>query len=138
MTVLQALPAFEDNYIWCYRGNEGGSIVVDPGDAGPVLAAIADGLRIEAIFITHHHNDHTGGNLELKEKYGCVVTGPRADHDRIAGQQSPFLFVHSLSGGDRTACRGINCCRVLVVTITPLPRFRVSQFDGCGADECRW
>lgn len=83
MTVLQALPAFEDNYIWCYRGSEGGSIVVDPGDAGPVLAAVADGLRIEAIFITHHHNDHIGGLSTLRTRFPVPVYGP-AD-ERISG-----------------------------------------------------
>lgn len=88
MTVLQALPAFEDNYIWCYRGSEGGSIVVDPGDAGPVLAAMADGLRIEAIFITHHHNDHIGGLNALRAASTGPVFGPADDRipgiDRIA------------------------------------------------------
>lgn len=83
MTVLQALPAFEDNYIWCYRGSDGGSIVVDPGDAGPVLAAIADGLRIGAIFITHHHNDHIGGLDALRAVFSGPVYGP--EDGRIAG-----------------------------------------------------
>jgi hydroxyacylglutathione hydrolase len=34
---------------------------------------------------THHHGDHAGGNLELKERTGCIVVGPRADAARIPG-----------------------------------------------------
>ncbi|WP_395770243.1 hydroxyacylglutathione hydrolase [Arenimonas sp.] len=83
MTVLQALPAFEDNYIWCYRGSEGASIVVDPGDAGPVLGAVADGLRIEAVFITHHHNDHICGLSALRGAFTGTVFGP--EDERIPG-----------------------------------------------------
>ena len=60
-----AIPAFTDNYIWYYRNPHGGSIVVDPGDAGPVLRAVQEGLSIEAVFITHHHHDHIGGLAEL-------------------------------------------------------------------------
>lgn len=83
MSALLALPAFEDNYIWCYRGSAGTSVVVDPGDAGPVLASMAEGLRIEAIFITHHHNDHIGGLNALREVFSGPVFGP-ADA-RISG-----------------------------------------------------
>jgi len=43
------------------------------------------GLDLDFILNTHHHWDHTGGNLELKEKYKCTVVGPAADRDRIPG-----------------------------------------------------
>lgn len=62
---LTALPAFQDNYIWTLVGADGGAIVVDPGQAAPVLAAAAQGLRPSAILITHHHDDHIGGVAEL-------------------------------------------------------------------------
>ena len=41
--------------------------------------------RLDYIFNTHHHYDHTGGNEELKAKYGCQVIGPKADEGRIPG-----------------------------------------------------
>lgn len=43
------------------------------------------GLNLDYILNTHHHWDHTGGNVELKQKYSCMVVGPLADKDRIPG-----------------------------------------------------
>ncbi len=60
--------------------------VVDPSVAAPILeAAQREGWRITHILNTHHHNDHTGGNREIKEATGCTIIGPRADRDRIPG-----------------------------------------------------
>ena len=50
------IPAFNDNYIWCLH-NEQYAVVVDPGDADPVLAFCKDNdLALAAILITHHHH----------------------------------------------------------------------------------
>ena len=46
---LLPLPAFDDNYIWALTGDPGAALIVDPGDAAPVLAAAAEGLRIAGI-----------------------------------------------------------------------------------------
>jgi hydroxyacylglutathione hydrolase len=84
---IEQIPTRTDNYVYLIRESGQGKVaVVDPSDAEPVIAALDRlGWRLTDIINTHHHNDHTGGNLELKEKYGCRVTGPRADRDRIAG-----------------------------------------------------
>jgi len=59
---IDALDAFSDNIIWAFREPSGGVVVVDPGDAAPVLAYLHDqGLWLEAVWITHHHQDHVGG-----------------------------------------------------------------------------
>lgn len=79
MQELTALPAFTDNYIWCYRNTAGESIVVDPGDAQPVLRAVEAGMRIKAIFITHHHPDHTGGLALLRDRFKVPCFGPKDD-----------------------------------------------------------
>ena len=84
---IEQIPTRKDNYVYLIRESGQGRVaVVDPSDAEPVIAALGRlGWTLTDIVNTHHHNDHTGGNLELKEKYGCRITGPRADRDRIAG-----------------------------------------------------
>lgn len=71
-----ALPAFSDNYIWA-MACDGRALVVDPGDAGVVEDWLArTGLRLDAILLTHHHPDHTGGVAELKAAHPARVFGP--------------------------------------------------------------
>ncbi|WP_242108172.1 hydroxyacylglutathione hydrolase [Luteimonas aquatica] len=77
---LQALPAFADNYIWTLRGGDGRAVIVDPGDAGPVEAAAAQGLEPAGILLTHHHDDHIGGVLELRRRWPDLpVLAPAED-----------------------------------------------------------
>ncbi|MFC3551207.1 hydroxyacylglutathione hydrolase [Lysobacter cavernae] len=59
---LTPLPALRDNYIWIAAHDGGGpAVIVDPSEAGPVLAAAAAGLEPAGILLTHHHPDHIGG-----------------------------------------------------------------------------
>ncbi len=79
---ISGIPAFDDNYIWFIHGlpekhADQQIIIVDPGDSAPVIQAIEqDKLTPKAIFITHHHGDHTGGVSSLVEKYQLPVYGP--------------------------------------------------------------
>lgn len=81
---VRPIPALEDNYVWiCDDGHR--AIVVDPGDAGPVIECLQrDGLELDAILLTHHHADHTAGAPALADAFPAArVIGP---HDgRIAG-----------------------------------------------------
>lgn len=95
MLQIDAIPAFTDNYIWLMRrGNR--AVVVDPGDAVPVLRELsARNLDLEAILITHWHPDHIGGLKQLLAHKAVPVYGPRAEAARI-----PQL-TQQLDDGDR-------------------------------------
>ena len=74
-TLLQVwpIPAFDDNYIWCIHDGQS-ALVVDPGDAGPVLQYLEqERLTLSGILITHDHADHTGGILQLLQLLGSSI-----------------------------------------------------------------
>lgn len=83
---LTSIPALQDNYIWVLNDDAGRCLIVDPGEAAPVLAAIAqNGWQPEAILLTHHHNDHTGGVPELLARYpDLAVYGPEETREKGA------------------------------------------------------
>jgi hydroxyacylglutathione hydrolase len=85
--IIRQIPVLNDNYVYLAHEPESGmTAVVDPAVAPPILAAAAAlGWRITHILNTHHHADHTGGNLAIKDATGCTIVGPRADRDRIPG-----------------------------------------------------
>jgi hydroxyacylglutathione hydrolase len=75
---ISPIKAFNDNYIWCLH-NQTHCVVVDPGDAAPVLAYCEKNqLTLSAILITHHHWDHTGGIDALLAVFPDIpVYGPQ-------------------------------------------------------------
>lgn len=78
---IHPVPAFNDNYIWAIEQDKQ-CLVVDPGDATPVLAYLDQKqLSLSGILITHHHADHTGGLKTLLSKFpDCPVYGPEGNH----------------------------------------------------------
>jgi len=96
---LQSLPALTDNYIWMLSADDGRALVIDPGDADPVLAASELGLQPVGILLTHHHADHIGGTAALLGRWPHLpVIAPQ--DDRIA------LATRQVGHGDRVAVEG--------------------------------
>lgn len=81
------LPALSDNFIYVLHDPvESKTAVVDPAEAEPVLRFLAEkSWPLDFILNTHHHRDHVGANLPLKEKTNCVVVGSKRDAKRIPG-----------------------------------------------------
>lgn len=81
MLEISAIPAFTDNYIWLIkRPNTKACLVVDPGEAAPVLALLEkDDLALAGILITHHHTDHIGGVAEITAAFPVPIYGNAHD-----------------------------------------------------------
>lgn len=86
------VPAFADNYIWLVS-NGRDAVAVDPGEAAPVRAYLAQrGWRLSAILLTHHHADHVGGVVQLRGEASIPVYGPSAE--------AIEEVTHPVAGGD--------------------------------------
>jgi hydroxyacylglutathione hydrolase len=86
MTVTaQAIPILSDNYAWLLRDDQSGfTAIVDPAEEGPIVAAIeAAGGRLDAILLTHHHDDHIAAVEPIRARYGARVIGATADAHRL-------------------------------------------------------
>ena len=79
------LPCLADNYcVLLHDHGSGQTAAIDAPHAATITAALSErGWRLNHIFITHHHTDHTAGIAELKRHYGASVTGPGAEAERI-------------------------------------------------------
>jgi hydroxyacylglutathione hydrolase len=84
---IELVPCSKDNYAYLLHDEDTGTVgVVDPSEAAPVIEALSrKNWNLTYILNTHHHDDHIGGNAELKERYGAKVIGSAVDKDRIPG-----------------------------------------------------
>jgi hydroxyacylglutathione hydrolase len=106
MLAIMPVACLSDNYAYLIHDPDNGlCAVVDPSEPAPVERALAErGWRLTHVLNTHHHLDHTGGNIPLKEKFGAEIVGPGKDRERIAGidtgvdESAPWRF------GTRAVC----------------------------------
>ena len=104
------VPVLSDNYSWLvHDADSGETMVVDPGEAQPVLdAAAARGWTITQVWNTHWHPDHVGGNGAIVAATGASVTGPEAERAKIGHLD------HGVGEGD-TVTLGTHRAAVLAV-----------------------
>ena len=102
MLKIFSISAFKDNYIWLLQeANSPYCVVVDPGDAQPVLEyLLANRQQLAAILITHHHADHCGGVATLLEHFSVPVYGPAGESITTVNQ--------SVANGDKVNLPAIN------------------------------
>lgn len=115
------VPAFNDNYIWLLH-RDACAVVVDPGDAAPVEAALTEhGLRLTAILVTHHHADHQGGVAALAERWQAAVYGPAAE--------SITALTHPLRGGEEVNLPAL-AARFAVLAVPGHTRAHLAYLSG--------
>ncbi|HKJ89224.1 MAG TPA: hydroxyacylglutathione hydrolase [Gammaproteobacteria bacterium] len=108
-TPVALIPALRDNYVALLHSPNGRNVaIIDPSEAEPVIRYLeAHDLQPVAIFNTHHHPDHVGGNRELQKTYDLPVYGAAEDRDRIPG------LTHPMYEGDRVTPAGLDRAGVI-------------------------
>lgn len=78
-----------------HNGQE--ALVVDPGDASPVIQTLnQNGLKLKAILVTHRHADHIAGIADLQPYLDGPIYGPESlqnsgiNHPVYEGDQIHF------------------------------------------------
>ncbi len=84
---MRQFMCLSDNYgVLIHDPRTGATASIDAPDAEAVERELKKfGRQLTHIFTTHHHADHVGGNLRLKELFGCQIIGPKAEADKIPG-----------------------------------------------------
>lgn len=96
------VPTLKDNYSYVLIDEARRSaLLIDPAEPGPVLDFLdQQALKPEAIWITHHHRDHTGGISGILQRYSNLpVICSRRDKDRV-------FNTRTVSEGDRLEFAG--------------------------------
>jgi len=84
---VHQIPCLDDNYGYLIHEPASGlTATIDTPEVTPINEALAEkGWKLTHILNTHHHFDHAGGNVALKQQWGCTVVGAANDAERIPG-----------------------------------------------------
>ena len=106
MPQIEIIPCLSDNYAYLIKSGDQ-CAVVDPSEPEPVRAALAStGWKLTHILNTHHHLDHTGGNLALKEETGALVVGPGKDAARTWAPREAIICLFTDGVTEALGVRG--------------------------------
>lgn len=99
MLTIHQFPCLSDNYGYLAHDKiSGATAAIDTPDADKYLEEAANkGWTISAIWNTHWHPDHAGGNLKIKEATGCEIIGPKGEAEKIPGLD------RAIGGGEQVA-----------------------------------
>ena len=102
---IRQIPCLADNYGYLIRDVASGAVAaIDTPDVNAINDALAnEGWTLTHILNTHHHWDHAGGNLALKDKWQCEIVGPRNEADKIPGLDRPVGDGDIVAFGESTA-----------------------------------
>lgn len=105
MLEVYQFPCLSDNYGYLIHDAKNQlTATIDTPEVAPINAALeAKGWKLTHILNTHHHFDHAGGNLELKEQWGCTIVGSGPDASRIPGIDVHVGDGDTYTFGDYTA-----------------------------------
>lgn len=88
---VHKIPTLKDNFVFVIA-NQGRAIVIDPGEASPVLEFLKiNKLVCETVLITHHHWDHTNGVAEIAKEFNCDIYGPLKEESHLSYKDTKFL-----------------------------------------------
>ena len=84
MLEIKIIKCLEDNYSYLLKDKKTNLVaVVDPSEFKTVDEEINKNYKkLDFILNTHHHFDHVGGNLKLKDKYNLLIAGNENDKKR--------------------------------------------------------
>ncbi len=109
-------------------------LLIDTGQSHAkkeILRTVAE-LNVGQLFITHHHEDHSGNIEAIKAKFGCSVSASALCCE-IMKDPPPISFAQKLVWGSRPS----NCDLVPIVSDyleTPNHRFTIIPIPGHASD----
>lgn len=102
---VHQFPCLNDNYGFLIHDADANvTAAIDTPEAAAINKALEEkGWTLTHILNTHHHFDHAGGNLELKERWNCTIVGNRNDASRIPGIDIQVADGDTFEFGNHTA-----------------------------------